>query len=48
MCPLCLSTLAWIALGGGAGSGSLAALIVAVRGYKSKENAHERPSHCDV
>jgi len=48
MCPLCLSTLAWIALGGGAGSGSLAAFIVAVRGYKSKDNDHERATPCDL
>jgi hypothetical protein len=28
MCPLCFSTLAWVALGGGS-SGSLAALLIA-------------------
>ena len=28
MCPLCLSTLAWVALGGGS-SASLAALLIA-------------------
>jgi hypothetical protein len=27
MCPLCLSTMAWLALGGGTG-GSLAALLI--------------------
>jgi hypothetical protein len=30
MCPLCLSTMAWLALGGGAG-GSLAAVLVGLR-----------------
>jgi hypothetical protein len=30
MCPLCLSTAAWLALGGGSAA-SLAALAVAVR-----------------
>ena len=48
MCPLCLSTLGWIALGGGAGSGTLGALIVAVRRGKSKEENDDRPPHHDV
>lgn len=40
MCPMCLSTLGWIALGGGSGGGALAALILAVkrRGKKDPDN----------
>ena len=40
MCPMCLSTLGWIALGGGTGGGALAALIVAVkrRGQRDHNN----------
>lgn len=38
MCPLCLSALGWIALGGGAGSGAIAGLIVAVRRWKEEED----------
>jgi hypothetical protein len=34
MCPLCLSTVAWLAIGGGA-SGSIAALLI---GLKLKGN----------
>ena len=37
MCPICLSTLGWIAVGGGAGSGTLAALFVGLKRRKSKE-----------
>jgi len=42
MCPLCLSSLVWIALGGGAGSGTLAALIVGARARKAKEENNGR------
>lgn len=41
MCPLCLSTLGWIALGGGTGGGALAGLILAVRRQKRKDEDHE-------
>ena len=41
MCPLCLSTLGWIALGGGTGGGALAGLILAVRRSKPKEEDNE-------
>lgn len=41
MCPLCLSTLGWIALGGGTGGGALAGLILAVRRQKSKEEDND-------
>lgn len=41
MCPMCLSTLGWIALGGGTGGGALAGLILAVRRYKTKDEDHE-------
>ena len=37
MCPLCLSTLGWIALGGGTGGGAIAGLILAVKRNKQKE-----------
>jgi hypothetical protein len=48
MCPICLSTLGWIAVGGGTGSGLLAALIVAVRGHKEKEEDDERSTDHDA
>ena len=41
MCPLCLSSLAWIVLGGGAGSGTIAALIVGARLRRPKEEDDE-------
>jgi hypothetical protein len=41
MCPICLSTLGWIAVGGGAGSGTLAALFVGLKRRKSKEEDHD-------
>jgi hypothetical protein len=41
MCPLCLSMLGWIALGGGTGAGALAGLILGVRRCKSKEEDNE-------
>ena len=31
MCPMCLSTLAWVALGGGGSAVSLAALFTAFK-----------------
>jgi len=37
MCPVCLSTLGWIAVGGGAGSGTIAALFVGLKRRKSKD-----------
>jgi hypothetical protein len=40
MCPLCLSTMAWLALGGGTG-GSLAALLVGLR-LKGNNNGDDR------
>ncbi|HKC04158.1 MAG TPA: hypothetical protein VKC17_12740 [Sphingomicrobium sp.] len=45
MCPICLSTLGWIAVGGGAGSGTLAALFVGFKRRKSKEEDHDRSSN---
>ncbi len=45
MCPFCLSSLAWIALGGGAGSGTLAALIIGARRRNMKDDDHERSIH---
>jgi hypothetical protein len=41
MCPICLSTFAWAAIGGGTGSGVLAALAVAVKLRKTKEENDE-------
>jgi hypothetical protein len=42
MCPLCFSTLGWIALGGGTGGGALAGLVLAVRrSGKPKEEDDE-------
>jgi hypothetical protein len=41
MCPLCLSALGWIALGGGTGGGALAGLILAVRRAKPEEDDHD-------
>jgi hypothetical protein len=41
MCPLCLSILGWIALGGGTGCGALAGLILAVRRQKPKDEDNE-------
>lgn len=41
MCPLCLSTLAWLALGGGSAS-TLALLI----GIKLKGNENGDDCHC--
>ena len=46
MCPLCLSTLGWIAVGG-TGSGTLAALIIAVRRRKPEEEDNDRPTDRD-
>ena len=37
MCPMCLTTLGWIALGGGTGGGALAGLFLAARRRNSKE-----------
>jgi len=37
MCPICLSTFGWIAVGGGVGSGTLAAMIVGFKRRKSKD-----------
>ena len=41
MCPVCLSTLGLIAAGG-AGSGTLAALIIGLVRHKSKEQDDDR------
>lgn len=41
MCPLCLSTLGWIVLGGGTAGGGLAGLILAVRRSKPKDENNE-------
>jgi hypothetical protein len=41
MCPLCLSTLGWIALGGGASGGALAGLILAVRRSKPRKDDND-------
>ena len=41
MCPMCLSTLGWIAVGGGTGGGALAGLILAVKRHKPKEEDRE-------
>jgi hypothetical protein len=41
MCPICLSATAWVAVGGGTGSGLLAALAVAVKLRKTKEENNE-------
>lgn len=41
MCPMCLSTLGWIALGGGTGGGALAGLILAVRRRTLKEDEND-------
>ena len=40
MCPMCLSTLGWLALGGSTGGGALAGLILAVRRKKPKEQGN--------
>jgi hypothetical protein len=42
MCPICLSTLGWIAVGGGAGSGTLGVLFIAFKRRQSKEEDHDR------
>ena len=42
MCPLCLSTLGWIAVGGGAGSGALAALFFGFKRNPSKDHTNDR------
>lgn len=44
MCPFCLSALGWIALGGGTGSGAIAAMIIGVKRRKTKE---EENHDCD-
>ena len=44
MCPICLSTIGWIAFGGGAGSGTLAALTVGLKRGKEKEENDVRTS----
>ena len=41
MCPMCISTLGWIALGGRTGGGALAALILAVKNRKQKEDGND-------
>ena len=41
MCPICLSTLGWIALGGGTGSGALAGLVLAVRRRNQKDEDND-------
>jgi hypothetical protein len=46
MCPICLSTLGWIAVGGGAGSGTLAALLVGLKHRKSKEVNDDPSADC--
>jgi hypothetical protein len=38
---MCLSTLGWIALGGGSAGAALAGLILAVRGSKLEEQDDE-------
>jgi len=40
MCPMCLSTLGWIALGSGTGGGAIAGLILAVRRRRLKEDSN--------
>ena len=37
MCPMCVTALGLVAVGGGAGGGVLGALILAARRNKSKE-----------
>ena len=41
MCPICLSTLGWIALGGGTSGGAIAGMILAVKRNKQKEEDSE-------
>ena len=38
---MCLSTLGWIALGGGTGGGAIAGLILAMKRNKQKEEDSE-------
>jgi hypothetical protein len=38
---MCLSTLGWIALGGGTGGGAIAGLILAAKRLKSKDDDNE-------
>ena len=38
---MCLSTLGWIALGGGTGGGAFAGLILALRRFKLKDEDNE-------
>jgi hypothetical protein len=47
MCPICLSTIGWIAIGGGAGSGTLAALLVALKLRNPKEQNDGRSPDCE-
>jgi hypothetical protein len=42
-----LSTIGWVAIGGGAGSGTLAALIVGLRKRNVKEESDDRSSDRD-
>ena len=41
MCPMCISTLSWIARGGGTGGGALAGLILAVKRRTPKEEHND-------
>lgn len=41
MCPMCLSTIGWIALGSGGGGGVLAALFLAMKGRMPKEEDND-------
>jgi hypothetical protein len=41
MCPICLSTLGWMAVGGGAGSGTLAAVFFGLKHRKPKEGNYD-------
>jgi hypothetical protein len=41
MCPMCLTTLGWIALGGGTGGGMIAGLVLAVRRRNQKDEDND-------
>lgn len=45
MCPLCLSTMAWVALGGGS---SLAAFLIALVKGAEHGDDHDEPSDRDA
>lgn len=45
MCPFCLSSLAWILLGGGAGSTTLAALIVGAQLRRTEKEENDGRDH---